>query len=501
MARTMRWAAAMVLAAASAAAGEMLIGVGKYEEIDYPGVFAVDTDTGVAQMVLPTPGVGWYGATDGMLPDTIVGVAWEYGATNSELWMIDLQAPTCLSMGMLGAPVKELAYDEATMMLYGTDYTDLYTIVPSNPAVPVGPHGNRPDGQPIGNVWSLDATGAPGAPLRGTVWYDSGGGTYVTDAYTFAQGTGAGTYVGPAGADRVTDVCFSHSSGNLYGIGNGPGRVYAMDPVTGQVTQTRSLSTDASILGLGNPPAVALPTPIEPIPVILQPGYQTEVHVDAVAVIWDWSSGDSVEDWQDGWDVQFDAPARADATARVTVPLAWCEAFTTGWANAEQDGGRVAYKARMRYKSDGDGAGPDLDLETHHMADASVMGQLLIAPTATVPAGQPGRLIVDVGEIWFGMFDWQTWFVAVIDPSGSPVLELGSDWGDDVGRYEADVIVGETYDVSYWLHGEKMGWPFEEDTIEQWITFGAVGEVPEPTGLSLLLAGAGVVGLRRRRRR
>ena len=97
--------------------------------------------------------------------------------------------------------------------------------------------------------------------------------------------TGAGTYVGPTGVDRVTDVCLSHASGNLYGIGNGPGRVYAMDSLSGQVTQTRPLSTDASILGLANHPGVPLPTPIEPVPVVLQPGYQTEVWVEAASEI------------------------------------------------------------------------------------------------------------------------------------------------------------------------------------------------------------------------
>ena len=480
--------AALLTAPASA---ENLIAVGRYNEIDYSGVFVVDTAAATARMVLSTPGISWYGATDGPLPGLVYAVDWRYGATDSHLYVIDTNTWTVSVHGAMGVPIKELAYVETVGQLYGTDYSSLYAIppIPGAPAALIGPHGNRPDGNPVDGVWSLDAPGLPLAPLIGTVWYDSGTGP-TTDAYTFDTATGAATYAGPTNVDRVTDVCFSSASGTLWGIANVPAMLYEMNPVTGTVVNQWALHhSEANLLGLANPPAgLVTPTPIEPVRVTLQSGCEMEVMGEARAVIHDWAMDEHYEDWQSDGDMTIDAMASLVLGAYVSHDMDWCSAETSAEADAWQDGNRVKLRALIQHSSDGEG-GPDADLEATHHAEAGVNGWIRVDPTATVPAGQPGRLIVDIGDVDPGAFGMMSeWQLTIEDAFGAVIGEVDSQMVPP-GRYEFDVTVGETYHVLYGVYGDEWAFPPADGLMEQMITFGAVGEVPEPAALALLALG------------
>ncbi len=501
--------ACAVLLAATPARSETLYGVGRYNGIHYPGVFAIDTETGRVGMVLPTPDAQWFGATDAPEPDAFYAV--HNDNNQSDLYRIDTASWQAVHVGTTGSvEMKELAYDESAGTLYGTDYQSLYTLAGGTPTL-VGPHGNRPSGDPIDNVWSLDASGTAGEPLQGSVWYNPADPN--SDAYAFDQATGDGTRLGPAGVDRMTDVCFSSASGTLYGISNSvpgsdPPQIHELD-ADGAVVESTTLSQPlANILGLGNvtPPGPA-PTAVEPAPVLLQPGYTTRASVDAGAAIFQSMPLPQPvdEDHQEDSDDVIDGSASAGALASVDVPGIG-ESSSDGAAtlDAQQTEGRVELHSHIEYAFDGN-AVPDYFATAQATCQAGALADLLIEPTDTVPAGQPGRLIVDVGWVESDTI----WEVEILDASGSSVLYLCSEAGDNAGRYEADITVGEVYSCEYELYGEWVGDSMsppggqlsEHGAPDQWITFGAIGEVPEPGTLGLLaVAGLGVIRRRRRRR-
>jgi hypothetical protein len=171
------------------------------------------------------------------------------------LYRIDPVAGTVVSVGSFGGiGIRELAYNEKTGVLYGTDYSDLYTI-DTTTGVPtiVGPMGT------VGNFWAMD--------------YHSGNDKLYavsnTDAtlYEVSMSTGALTMIGATGGSRIADLWYDPGTGNLYAVTDGGGGDihYTINPATGLATVLGS-GYGGNLCGLGEPVAgftlVASPDPL-----------------------------------------------------------------------------------------------------------------------------------------------------------------------------------------------------------------------------------------------
>ena len=221
---------------------------------------------------------------------------------------------------------------------------------------------------------------------------------------------------------------------------------------------------------------------VEPVPLTLQDYAEMTVNIESWAQIFTWTTGGGFhDDWQSEGDVSNEgAPAANSARAFVEYGAAWCEAETSAEANAWQDGDRVNMYTLAQHSSDGDTGSLIVDLEASHIASADVSAHISVDPTVTVPAGQPGQLIVDIEDTDLDAFErMSSWSLAIEDDNDTLIAELDSNV-DPAGRYEFEVIVGETYDVYYALSGEEWATPTTEGLMEQMITFGSVGEVFEP---------------------
>ena len=198
-------------------------------------IYLIDTSVPSCTLLFDTGlGIGWYGATD-----SDVSHSFYVTAGGGPLYLIDVAALSATLVGdYVTGTIMELAYNEATDVLYGTDYDILYQIDKSTAvATPIGPHGVR------ASYWAMDYDGSIDELVA--VNHDDGN-TYYID-----MNTGAASYVGPTGQGRVTDIWYDHSSGDMYGVGNVPSQVYSMDSTTGALSILFAI--DANILGLGGP--------------------------------------------------------------------------------------------------------------------------------------------------------------------------------------------------------------------------------------------------------
>lgn len=215
------------------------------------GVYVVDVVASVASLLFATPETIWYGSTD--------GYSWEgfYANTREDLYWIDVVGHQAVPIGAFMSPggeavsVREIALNEVTGILYGTDYKYLYTIAPSTAVCSaVGPHG---PGTANLNMWSMDYDPSieqlvgvghrlitPGTGDTPAV--------FAADTYYINQTTGAAALVAAAGQDRISDVWYDHEAGQMLGIGNWPGRLYVLDTTTGVATEIGTLP-DMNLMG------------------------------------------------------------------------------------------------------------------------------------------------------------------------------------------------------------------------------------------------------------
>jgi len=417
----------------------------------------------------------------------------------------------------MGVGMREIAFDESSGTLYGTDYTTLYTIpiVPipgppyavSGPPQPVGAHGNRPDQTPFDEVWSLDYDPSIDQ-LVGTSWRADDG---ATDLCYFDRGTGAATLVADTGQDRITDIWYSHSSGTMFGVGNGPGRVYSINTTTGTATELGETGPgDPSVLGMANlfpasplPPAIDPPGDMEPAPLSLL-GYETmvNVNVEAVVEVEYFNPPDFMSDWQDDFGSDFNINTQASAFANVeaSVDAAWQATDAYGDIDAQLLGDNIAIFASMGAEAMGDDGGiPDTAVfrQSMMMGDAQIFGQFQVGvPDGGIP-GLPGELTINL-NLNEGGLHLMGWGLTIYDPDADEtLLELGD--GDGGGVWTIDVTAGQILEFDFGF-GVEM---FEMDGF--WdlgfdLGFAAEAEVPEPTSAILLAFGALAV-LRRRRRK
>lgn len=204
-------------------------------------VYLVDTDGGTIALAFST-GVEFLDATDGDNDATFFGTP-----LGESLYRIDVNAQTATPIGSYGvASIRGLAYNEVTDVLYGTDYTHLYTIdTATGTTTLVGPI-NRPDA-----IWAMDYDAS----------IDQIVGVNETDntMYYISMVDGSATMVGPTGAERVSDLWYDSDSGRMFGVTDQETDLYELNTLTGRATYIATLG--GNLTGLGNPAQV--PTPVE----------------------------------------------------------------------------------------------------------------------------------------------------------------------------------------------------------------------------------------------
>jgi len=213
------------------------------------GIYEVDFDTGSVNPLIDTPDIGWYGATDGdpRHPDTFY--ATPYGGS---LYRVNVESHAVTAVGLNGyggVPVNGLAYDEVHDILYATDYSNLYTIdiTPGSPT----------EGMPTligefkawGESWALDYDALIDELVAmAQVWCG-------TKTYYIDRETGKADYVGFTRNKRITDIWYDCDSEQMFGVSNNPywgtGKLYEIDPETGESTKISCIRYD--LLGLGKP--------------------------------------------------------------------------------------------------------------------------------------------------------------------------------------------------------------------------------------------------------
>lgn len=206
-------------------------------------------DYGVSAQTLFSTSNPWVGATDGITP------TWFFATeADGNLYRISPAGQVVETVGTYGSgiSIRELALNETTGVLYGTDYMYLFTINPDTGwATAVG-------GMTYSGVWAMD--------------YHAGTDTlYGVDRNTDAffeidMDTAAATYISTVPYTRITDLYFHAESGNFYAVTDAAGGDYhfLVDPDTGTFTPIGTFGLNPTGLGnVGPEPPTPTPTPGE----------------------------------------------------------------------------------------------------------------------------------------------------------------------------------------------------------------------------------------------
>jgi len=222
-------------------------------EVSTGDLYDIDPLTGVCTFKsvtsLPTAfGFGCYGAST-----WDVAHEWHILATSqlqSRLYDVDVRSGTTTLIGAYSGTttrINGLGYDVTAGVLYGTDYSSLYTI-DSTTAVTskIGDFDILPN--VLGPMYAM--TYVPGYGLygvaAGTDWL-----------YKIHTATAALTAIGDTTKDNIVDLAYEPISGKLIGTGNVPSTmIYDIDLGTGVAT-TLNASGVPNMLGLATP----APTP------------------------------------------------------------------------------------------------------------------------------------------------------------------------------------------------------------------------------------------------
>lgn len=235
-----------IVGAASPASALMLYGVSHDEAI-----WQVDRSNGTITLYKNTPGIEWFGATDG--PSQNVFFATSEGGS---LFQVDVAADTITPIGSYGGSlkIKSLAYAEPELptvagVLYASDYQKLYSIdVNTGVATLIGPVVGGAGDIFIG-VWSMDYD-----PVAKVLFVVNQVAT-TSKLYSVNPANGAATLVGEISGGAVSpealaDIWYDHDSGKMLGISQVTGQLYEVNTATAQVTAIGTAPGD-NILGLG----------------------------------------------------------------------------------------------------------------------------------------------------------------------------------------------------------------------------------------------------------
>jgi hypothetical protein len=196
--------------------------------------FIYEVDYAVATVTpLWDTGITWFGATDGVEPNTFYATP-----SGGGLYTVNVVAQTVTLVGTYNGPaIDGLALNEDTGVLYGTDDFNLYTI-------------SQVDGSPtfigsiglLNSVWALDYERSTGR----LIGVDSSS----ASMYEISMIDGATSIIGSTQQSRITDIWYDEETDRMFGVGNFPDQFYELDTTTGAATAVGSI-TGANILGLG----------------------------------------------------------------------------------------------------------------------------------------------------------------------------------------------------------------------------------------------------------
>lgn len=489
----------------------MAYGVGEFTDFDaLSGICSLDTATSTARMLVPTPGIRWYGATDGMTDDTFFAVGNPtYGATpGAELFLVNTTSWTVNPLGFVaappgGGPIREIGMDESTGTLYGTDYANLYT-VPTAPgggtATFVGTFGTHPGTSDlIDYVFSMDYDPSVGQ-LVGTSWRR---GADETDLYYFDRGNGAGTPAGYTGVDRFTDVWYSDDSATLLGASRAPGRVFDIDSVTGAATQIGT-TPEVSFYGLAN----ATPGSPEPLPYttagLVDLGYETyafadiETLVDISGVGLQLASPDPPPDdygVNDAASVDFDVPAAVpnqtpwqNTSGNVTIDLSDAPGVLDGML-------RVSSSMTVTAAGSDEGVA-GVTRHSSVLAEGDIRGAIGVGIPRGGTAGMP--VLFGASVYTWGDGIQPVWDLLITDAGDPQTVYLDADETSDPWTFSFLVPAGQVLAYEFYLDGVLIEAIDGIYTLNADVDFGAAGQVPEPSSAIAVLIGLAAAVRRRR---
>ncbi len=212
----------------------------------------------------PLPYGPFYGAASSGSPDffwATTGSSYEEG-TGSALYKIFPAEKISLPIGSgygqnpryPGNPdyvinMRELAYNDDTGILYGTDYLGLYTIdTATGTASLIGDFGTGIDGELIDYVFSMEYDSSSMNLYITNQKVAENGTRLATHLYSVDMTTAVPTYVGDTGTSGLTDMYNSHISGQMFAAANADNRLYQVDPSTGSSILRGNIADN--ILGL-----------------------------------------------------------------------------------------------------------------------------------------------------------------------------------------------------------------------------------------------------------
>jgi hypothetical protein len=519
--------------------GDIAYGVGKYMNFDgFSGVFSLDTTTSAVNMLIHTPGVRWYGATDGPTVDKFYAVANPWYDPNpnpalkadprSELFEIDTTSWTVNFIGYItvpgGNPIREIAWDEDTNTLFGTDYSYLYSIPTSGGATTnVGPFNTT--GDPLDYVLALDYDKNLDR-LVGTSWIDGEALPDKSDLYSISTANGEASRIGYTGIALVTDVWYSDNSGKLLAVSDKPGQVLDINVATGNAVEIGPLSNLTAtgmanaIAGSSAPVAfVTAPAPITALDYTSSASVHVEAHISNAAG----AKQDTILPTQSDSGVNADAVVNPFG-AIATIPSSTPEQRTHGIAETYITGptannGIAPGVLRVTAHATGTAWGSDegqsgITRYSDLTGITAMQGELIVG----VPAGGTiGDSVLFGASVFMeGWIDNEhvlfvpgvhtpggmqpAWTLSITELSENTYLTATSVTSDP-WDFSFIVAAGQTLNYEFGFTGVMLGVQNGDYEFYADVDFGAAATVPEPATLMLLGSGAVLVLLKRRRRR
>ena len=241
---------------------EYLYGVGNYN------AFLVKIDhfnnTVSSADLFPSEFGSYFGAAGSGMPDFFWATSsgnTEYGS-GSALYKVYPAEKTIVPIGngygqdprYPGNPnyvinIRELAYNDDTGILYGTDYLGLYEIdTATGTASHIGDFGNGIDGETIDYVFSMEYDSLSMNMYMTNQKTLPNGARLETHLYTVDMATAVPAFVGDTGTSGLTDIYQSHLSDQMIASANLDTRILQVDPLTGLATLRGNIADN--ILGL-----------------------------------------------------------------------------------------------------------------------------------------------------------------------------------------------------------------------------------------------------------